>query len=86
MRRFVSPAKQGSEKPLAPIFCRRLKPTQESVRENRVVPEGLTFLLPLTQHSAFGYVLGYDIPRLRRWIFRAVVLHCRYRKVFSRKC
>jgi hypothetical protein len=41
----------------------------KSLRENYVVPGGLWLFVPLTQHSAFGYVLGYDIPRLRRSIF-----------------
>jgi hypothetical protein len=41
----------------------------EPDRENPVVPGGLWLFFPLTQHSAFGYVLGYDMPRLRRLIF-----------------
>ena len=40
-----------------------------SLRENYVVPGGLWLFVPLTQHSAFGYVLGYDMSRLRRLIF-----------------
>jgi len=37
--------------------------------ENRAVPTGLGIFSHYTQHSAFGYVLGYDMPRLRRLIF-----------------
>src|SRR5271170_6613734 len=39
------------------------------VRENRAAPEGLGIFSHCTQHSAFGYVLGYDMSRLRRLIF-----------------
>ena len=46
-----------------------LHPALKSLRENCVVPGGLWLFFPLTQHSAFGYVLGYDMSRLRRLIF-----------------
>src|SRR5271155_172380 len=41
----------------------------QGLRENRAAPEGLGIFSHCTQHSAFGYVLGYDMSRLRRLIF-----------------
>jgi len=41
----------------------------KSLCENRAAPEGLGIPPHFTQHSAFGYVLGYDMSRLWRLIF-----------------
>jgi hypothetical protein len=34
----------------------------QSLCENSAVPEGLESFSHCAQHSAFGYVLGYDVP------------------------
>jgi hypothetical protein len=74
----MTPASQAAERviPLAVRNRARLK----CLHENRVVPGGLWLLFPLTQHSAFGYVLGFDI-RAYGARFSAVALHSRNRNV-----
>ena len=46
---------------------------------------GLGLFVPPTQHSAFGYVLGYVIPRLRRSIFERSHSAAEFGRWFSRR-
>jgi hypothetical protein len=62
--------REGRRTPQLPVWLAE----RREFRRGRVrrVPslKGLGFFSHSTQHSAFGCVLGYPIPRLRRWFSR----------------